>query len=255
MPQTQGTVYSAAIDDNRLYDGRSLRTECRGDLRKNTQTKAIKMKSFFGSSQHKPGARDCDIGLGVRVSAETARRSFKPAALSIPEDFGVSTILRSLVGSHAAAIAVGAIAAAAYLKVYPAYPANSQSLGDYIVAICAKAFHPASAAEAPYLADNVSAMTKMMINMGIRPSGDVDRDFVAMMVPHHQGAIEMAQAELRYGRNEQLRRLSQEIIVTQQQEIVAMRLALGERLPPSAPAPDQVPPAEQNQENSVSLLP
>jgi uncharacterized protein (DUF305 family) len=36
-----------------------------------------------------------------------------------------------------------------------------------------------------------------MIDMGIRPSGDVDADFVAMMVPHHQGAIEMAQAELR----------------------------------------------------------
>ena len=65
-------------------------------------------------------------------------------------------------------------------------------------------------------------------------------DFVAMMMPHHQGAIDMAQAELRYGRNEQLERLAQEIIVTQQQEIAAMRLALGQPLPPSAPAPDQV---------------
>jgi uncharacterized protein (DUF305 family) len=63
-----------------------------------------------------------------------------------------------------------------------------------------------------------------MINMGIRPSGDIDTDFVAVMVPHHQGAIEMAQAELRYGHNEQLRRLSQEIIVTQQQEIAAIRV-------------------------------
>jgi hypothetical protein len=60
-----------------------------------------------------------------------------------------------------------------------------------------------------------------------------------MMAPHHQGAIEMAQAELRYGHNELLRRMAQEIIVTQQQEIAAMRLALGEPLPPSAPAPDQ----------------
>jgi uncharacterized protein (DUF305 family) len=56
---------------------------------------------------------------------------------------------------------------------------------------------------------------------------NIDTDFVAMMAPHHQGAIDMAQAELRYGHNEQLRRLAQEIIVTQQQEIVAMRLALG----------------------------
>lgn len=82
-------------------------------------------------------------------------------------------------------------------------------------------------------------MTKMMTDMSIKPTGDVDRDFVAMMVPHHQGAIDMAQAELRYGDNEQLRRLAQEIVVEQQQEIVAMRLALGQPLPPSAPAPDQ----------------
>jgi len=65
-----------------------------------------------------------------------------------------------------------------------------------------------------------------MNGMAIGSSGDVDRDFVAMMVAHHQGAIEMAQAELRHGRNERLRRLAQEIIVTQGQEIAAMRLAL-----------------------------
>jgi hypothetical protein len=86
-------------------------------------------------------------------------------------------------------------------------------------------------------------MTKMMIDMRISPSGDVDTDFVAMMVPHHQGAIEMAQAELRYGRNEPLRRMAQEIIVTQLQEITAMRLALGQPLPPSVPSPFQTPQA------------
>jgi hypothetical protein len=91
--------------------------------------------------------------------------------------------------------------------------------------------------EAPFLAENDAAMAKMMAAMEIKPSGDVDTDFVAMMVPHHQGAIDMARAQLRYGRNEQLRRLAQEIIVTQQQEIVAMRLALGQPLPPSVPSP------------------
>jgi len=60
-----------------------------------------------------------------------------------------------------------------------------------------------------------------------------------MMVPHHQGAIDMAQAELRHGKNEHLRRIAQEIIVEQQQEIAAMRLALGQKLPPSVPSPDQ----------------
>jgi uncharacterized protein (DUF305 family) len=42
----------------------------------------------------------------------------------------------------------------------------------------------------------------------------------------------MAKAELKYGHNEQLRRLAQEIVVTQQQEIAVMRLAVGDRLPP-----------------------
>jgi len=103
--------------------------------------------------------------------------------------------------------------------------------------------HAADAAngspETPFLQENDQAMTRMMDGMSIKPSGDVDRDFTAMMIPHHQGAIDMAQAELRYGHNEQLRRIAQEIIVEQQQEITAMRLALGQPLPPSAPAPDQ----------------
>jgi uncharacterized protein (DUF305 family) len=85
----------------------------------------------------------------------------------------------------------------------------------------------ASTAEAPFLAENKAAMATMMTAMDIRPTGDVDRDFVAMMSPHHQAAIDMARAELRFGRNEQLRRIAQEIIVTQQQEIAAMRLAVG----------------------------
>ena len=79
-----------------------------------------------------------------------------------------------------------------------------------------------------FLSDNDAAMNKMMADMTIKPSGDVDRDFVEMMVPHHQGAIDMARAELKYGRNEQLRRMAQEIIVTQQQEIAAM---VTEKLP------------------------
>ena len=95
--------------------------------------------------------------------------------------------------------------------------------------------------EAGFLAENQAAMDRMMAGMSTAPSGDVDRDFTASMIPHHQGAIEMAQAELRYGHNEQLRRIAQEIIVEQQQEIAAMRLAVGDPLPPSAASPDQAP--------------
>jgi len=95
--------------------------------------------------------------------------------------------------------------------------------------------------EADFFAANDTAMNKMMADMTVAPTGDIDRDFVAMMVPHHQGAIDMALTILRFGKSEQLKRLAQEIIVTQQQEIAAMKLAVGEPLPPSLPAPTQVP--------------
>ncbi len=91
-----------------------------------------------------------------------------------------------------------------------------------------------------FFTKNDAAMTKMMAAMmKIKPSNDVDRDFVALMVPHHQGAIDMAAAELSYGHNEPLRGLAQEIIATQQQEIVAMRRALGEPLLASVPSSNQ----------------
>jgi hypothetical protein len=107
--------------------------------------------------------------------------------------------------------------------------------------ICSAATEAAFPTETSYLRENDVAMNKMMSGMAIQPTGDVDRDFVAMMTSHHQGAIEMAQAVLRNGHNEQIRRLAQEIIVTQQQEIAAMRLAVGDPLPPSVAAPTQVP--------------
>lgn len=97
--------------------------------------------------------------------------------------------------------------------------------------------------EAPFLKENDDAMTRMMNEMAIKPTGDIDRDFVAMMSPHHQGAIDMAISELRYGKNEQLRRIAQEIIVDQMQEIAAMKLAIGEPATDFTPAPTQQQPA------------
>lgn len=93
--------------------------------------------------------------------------------------------------------------------------------------------------ETPFLAENDTAMKKMMADMTVRPTGDVDRDFVAMMVPHHQGAVDMAKAELAYGHNEVLRRLAEEIVVNQGQEISAMRRAVGDKLPEPAGSPAQ----------------
>jgi uncharacterized protein (DUF305 family) len=93
--------------------------------------------------------------------------------------------------------------------------------------------------EAAYLSLIGSAVNRMMKDMNVHALGDVDRDFSAMMIPHHQGGISMAQAELRYGHNAELARLAQEIIVDQQQDIVLMRLAVGEALPAPKAAQDQ----------------
>jgi len=104
-------------------------------------------------------------------------------------------------------------------------------------------------AEKLFRSENEVAMARMMRDMDAAPTGDVDADFVAAMIPHHQGAIDMATALLRHGHNERLRRLAQEIIVEQQQEIAAMRLALGQplRRPPRplrpSPRPPRRPPA------------
>jgi hypothetical protein len=68
---------------------------------------------------------------------------------------------------------------------------------------------------------------RMHAGMEIAPSGNTDRDFARMMIAHHQGAIDMALVQLKYGRNEQLKRLGQSIIVEQGQEIAYMRTLLG----------------------------
>jgi uncharacterized protein (DUF305 family) len=68
------------------------------------------------------------------------------------------------------------------------------------------------------------AMDRMMRAMhGAPASGDPDRDFLAMMIPHHQAAIDMARAVLVHGRDPMVRRLAEEIIASQQAEIDGMR--------------------------------
>jgi uncharacterized protein (DUF305 family) len=105
------------------------------------------------------------------------------------------------------------------------------------VALDGAAASPSTAPEeAAFLVVSEAAMTRMMAAMQIKPTGDTDRDFVAMMVPHHQGAIDMAEAELRYGHNEPLRGLAQDIIAIQAQQIAVLRRAVGELLAPSLPS-------------------
>ena len=99
----------------------------------------------------------------------------------------------------------------------------------------AKARHVGAAAidnsEQRFIIENDLAISKMSLSMMADPTGDVDRDFVAVMMPHHQGAIDTARAELKYGHNEELRRLAESIIAEREHEMSVMRSAVGEAQP------------------------
>ena len=78
-----------------------------------------------------------------------------------------------------------------------------------------------------------AGMQKMHTAMAsVEPSGDFDVDFVRLMLPHHQAAIDMAKTQLMYGKDPQMRRLAQEIITDQQSEIDLMRLWLTQHAKP-----------------------
>jgi uncharacterized protein (DUF305 family) len=73
-------------------------------------------------------------------------------------------------------------------------------------------------------ADLDKSMERMHVEMQkVHYSGNADADFASLMVPHHQGAVQMAEVELQFGSNPRLRRLAQEIILTQESEIDVMR--------------------------------
>jgi uncharacterized protein (DUF305 family) len=77
-------------------------------------------------------------------------------------------------------------------------------------------------------------MEKMHAGMrSIQPSGSDDADFVRLMLTHHQAAIDMAKVELVHGKDAQMRRLAQEIIIDQQSEIDLMHLWLEKHGPDS----------------------
>ena len=80
--------------------------------------------------------------------------------------------------------------------------------------------------EPTFYSEMAKVNAHMHEGMKIGPAGDIDRDFMRMMIPHHQGAIDMALLQLKYGHDEKIKRLAQSIIVEQGQEIAYMRTLL-----------------------------
>lgn len=140
-----------------------------------------------------------------------------------------------LVGATIMAVSLEIWVPAASLKS----PSQLRQLVSNLMSVCNIGIENFGS-ETAYLRTMNSAMEKMMYDMVVPPTGGLDRDFVEMMTPHHQGAINMAQIYLRFGDNEQLKRIAQEIIIDQLQEMSVMRLAIGDPPPASKPAPTQV---------------
>jgi uncharacterized protein (DUF305 family) len=91
----------------------------------------------------------------------------------------------------------------------------------------------ASSSEA--IAGYRAANEKMHRDMAVALTGDADRDFVASMIPHHQGAIDMAKVELAYGKDPEIRRLAEGIVAAQEAEIREMEEWLARSRPGGTP--------------------
>ena len=98
---------------------------------------------------------------------------------------------------------------------------------------------PSEAAGPDFYSEMAEVNARMHRGMEIAPTGNVDRDFIRMMIPHHQGAVDMARTLLKYGRDEKLKRLAQSIIVEQDQEIAYMRML--DAAPASGPSSGDQP--------------
>lgn len=129
-------------------------------------------------------------------------------------------------------------AAAAGLFALPLMAQTPAPAADAHAGHAAATTAEVSAAAIPDNADEAyaQAMTKMHEAMMVAPTGDADVDFVRGMIPHHQGAIDMARIQLKFGKDPELHKLSEAVISAQEKEIAEMQAWLQKNAPDAAKA-------------------
>ena len=104
--------------------------------------------------------------------------------------------------------------------VMSAVLSSAQTAGAEDMKVAGMAMKPAtSPADQAFAA----SMKTMMNSMQVKTTGKTDEDFVRMMISHHQGAIDMAKVELKYGADPELRQLATDIVAAQDKEIAQMK--------------------------------
>ena len=109
------------------------------------------------------------------------------------------------------------ILAAAFLVAMPGLAVAQSAPSNAMNSMAMKG--PSSPADKAFM----ESMQAMMKNMKTKATGNADTDFVQMMMPHHQGAIDMAKVELKYGKDPELLKLAGDIVAAQEKEIAEMK--------------------------------
>ena len=135
-----------------------------------------------------------------------------------------------LIAATSTAAAAGFVLAAVLLPVAVPGPSPASATGSQ-TALGALLCSAASDEATPFYSEMTAAGMKMHAEMDVPRSGDIDRDFMRMMIPHHQGAIDMAKAELEHGDDPWAREMAQKVIDAQEAEIAQMKAWLAKVAP------------------------
>jgi len=177
-------------------------------------------------------ALDGNLASSAGRVVDTIDRSATPA-LRWGDDAGVFCRKRKESMNGKKNIMLAAIRLINFSALVFAISALSFGVGFLRASSHAEAHAPSSQPNAdPNWSELVASMDKMHMAMeAVENSRNSDFDFVRLMLPHHQAAVDMAKTQLLYGKDPQMRRLAQEIITDQQLEIEVMQLWLKQHEP------------------------